>query len=246
MGIEYKEDFTRKWKKYFGGAELPITFRYTDELAESDAQPEYGEDGHCLIGALKTVREGKVVAFSKDSIRCGGGMRYLGYVKDFDAYQKHIEKFLSGTEHYKKSVEVAREYYETSIPNFVAPAKYCVFTPWDNLTEETTPDVVIFFATPDAISGLFNMANYDRTDADGVVCPWGSGCASIAMLPYQEQISDDPRAVLGMFDPSSRPNVGANELCFSVPFKLFTRLIDQMDEMFLTTEAWNKMRERMA
>jgi hypothetical protein len=30
MDIRLKEDFLNRWKKYFGGAELPITCWYTD------------------------------------------------------------------------------------------------------------------------------------------------------------------------------------------------------------------------
>ena len=246
MDMRYKDDFTCKWKRYFGDAELPITFRYTDHLDGSEEKPTYAKDGHCIIGALAGVRAGAVVAFDKDTIKCGGGMRYLGYVDDFDAYPKHIEEFLAKTERYKKSPEVVRAYFDASVPRFTAPGRYCVFTPWEKLTDASTPDVVVFFAMPDVISGLFNMANFDRTDANGVICPWGSGCSSIVMAPYREQSSDDPRAVLGMFDASARPCVGGDELCFSVPFSLFCKLIDQMDDTFLTTGAWKRVRERMA
>ena len=31
MDLEFKEKFVELWQKYFDGAELPITFYYTDE-----------------------------------------------------------------------------------------------------------------------------------------------------------------------------------------------------------------------
>jgi len=50
------------------------------------------------------------------------------------------------------------------------------FTRWDQLTETDDPDVVIFFARPEALAGLFTLANFDQGDPNGVICPMGEGC----------------------------------------------------------------------
>jgi hypothetical protein len=270
MDIEFRDTFIEKWHAYFGDAELPIAMRYADEMPAGAQPPARTQGPHrCVVDALNQIRlaaasgAGAVagagttagaeaatescatIAFSRDTIRCGGGMRYLGYVDNFDAYQKHIEKFLVETEHYKDRPETVRAYFQSSVSEFRAPGRYCVFTRWDALTEDDNPELVIFFATPDELSGLVGLANYDRTDAHGVVCPWGSGCSSIVLFPYLERQSDDPHAVLGGFDPSARPCMGADELAFTVPFELFKHMVAQMDESFLTTEAWDRVRARM-
>ncbi len=66
---------------------------------------------------------------------------------------------------------------------------------------------MIFFAAADVLSGLFALANYDRSDANGVISPNGSGCSTIVNYPYWEVQSDTPRCVLGMFDVTARTQV---------------------------------------
>ncbi|HEX9912608.1 MAG TPA: hypothetical protein VGB01_05090, partial [candidate division Zixibacteria bacterium] len=63
--------------------------------------------------------------------------------------------------------------------------------------------------------------------------------------PYLEKNSDRPRAVLGMFDVSARPCVPEETLTFSVPMNKFTRMIDNMEESFLTTSSWSKVKKRI-
>lgn len=246
MDVKLKEEFAQRWKKYFGEAEMPIAMYYANEIPSRAQEPEASSNPHqCVVCLLNQVRAGSTLAFSRETVRCGGGKRYLGYVEDFDAYHAHIEKFLSETERYKPNTEIVRAFFKASVPEFHAPARYCVFSPWESLSSNDKPELLIFFATPDVMSGLFGLANYDRPDADGVVCPWGSGCSSIVLYPYLQLKSSDPRAVLGMFDPSARPCVHDDELTLTVPFPLFERMAAQMDDTFLTTGAWNKVRKRM-
>jgi hypothetical protein len=49
-----------------------------------------------------------------------------------------------------------------------------------------------------------------------------------------------------MFDVSARPSVPAGTLTFSVPMARFRAMVANMDESFLITESWSKVRERIA
>jgi hypothetical protein len=147
-------------------------------------------------------------------------------------------------ERYKQSPELVREHLKHQAP-LQAPATYAVFKRWDNLAEGDDPAVVIFFAPPDVLSGLFTLANFDEADPHGVMAPFGAGCASIVDYPYRELQSGRPRAVLGMFDVSARPCVPAGVLTFAVPWPKFVRMLDNTGESFLITESWNKVRGRL-
>ena len=57
-----------------------------------------------------------------------------------------------------------------------------VFKRWDKLEETDEPDVVIFFANPDVLSGLFTLANFDQSEPNGTFTPFGSGCSTIHSL----------------------------------------------------------------
>ena len=80
------------------------------------------------------------------------------------------------------------------------------------LDKADNPDVVIFFAEPDVLSGLFTLASFDEAEQNMVIAPFGSGCASIVQYPFMEVKSAHPRAVIGMFDVSARPFVAKNVL----------------------------------
>jgi len=248
MDMELKETFLARWKKYFNGCELPIAFSYSEDTGSSElVSPPAGH--RCFICDLAAVRKGKSLAFNTDSVSCGGGNRYLGFTQQL---MPNFEYFLScgvegklEGERYIKSPEMVRVLME-KMQAFKAPARYIQFKRWDMLNQADEPEVVIFFAPADVLSGLFTLANFDRDDAGGVSAPFGSGCSSIVYYPLQERKAEKPRAILGMFDVSARPCVADNLLTFAVPFEKFRTMVDNMEESFLITESWAKVRKRLA
>jgi hypothetical protein len=247
MEISIKQRFSDLWTEYFPGADLPIIFFYTDrEDVGEMLKPT--KTHRCIIGDLAKVIRGKSLRFAIDNIGCAGGIRYLGFTKDIRPY---FEYFLScgipgklEGERYKKSPELVKEVMEVQ-PWTAAPAKYIVFKRWDKIEPEDDPAVVIFFATPDVLSGLFTLANYDSVDHEGVIAPFGAGCSSIVMSPYVELKSANPRPVIGMFDVSARPYVKPQVLTFAIPWPKFTSMVGNMKESFLITKSWAKVRKRI-
>jgi hypothetical protein len=247
MDMTMKRDFELRWKEYFGGVELPICFYYTSETKGSKLLT-VPTGQRCVIGDISKVRKGKDIAISGETIGCGGGKRFLGYSTemnpDFAYFLSYgIPGKMEG-ERYKKSPELVREAFKNMSP-FMAPAQFMVFKRWDRLTESDNPEVVIFFAPPDVLSGVFTLANYDETEANGVFSPFGAGCATIVYYPFLERDSDRPRAVMGMLDVSARPCVPADTMTLAVPFKKFEKMVANMDESFLITDSWKKVERRI-
>ena len=247
MDMNLREQFRAKWGKSFNGSALPIVFYYTDRKDRGERVP--GPSGHqCLIGVLNKVRNGKSLCFGADSLGCGGAKRYLGYATEvMPGFEYFLSCGIPGKlegERYKKTPEIVKETM-AQMPQFKAPASFIVFKRWDILEESDNPEVVIFFAKPDVLSGLFTLANFDETEPNGVFTPFCAGCASIVQYPYLENASERPRGILGMFDVSARPFVPHNTLTFAVPINKFTRMIKNMDESFLITQSWNKVRKRI-
>ena len=247
MDLELKNKVHELWKKYFNTAPLPITFYYTDEEGRAETVKP-GSLPACLIGALAEVRKGKSLCFNAGSIGCFGGKRYLGFVEKI---RPNFEYFLScgipgklEGERYKKTPELVNELLKKA-PLFNAPAQNVIFKRWDKLDEADTPEVVIFFAKPDVLSGLFTLSGFDESRSDGVITPFGSGCSAIVQHPYLEMSSEMPRSIIGMFDVSARPYVEKDILTFALPMKKLERMIDNMDESFLITESWSKVRKRI-
>lgn len=246
MREELKGKFLELWPRYFPGADLPIVFFYTDEekkTQECSTKPEH----RCVIANLVKVRKGTPVRLEADSVECSGGKRYLGFAQTLRA---NFEYFLSygipgelEGERYKKSPELVKKMMKQGA-KFSAPKRYIVFKRFDLLEQSEDPEVVIFFAPPDVLSGLFTLACYDE-EGSGVIAPFGAGCGSIVLYPYLENKAKKPRCVLGMFDPSARPFVPAGVLSFAVPVTKFVRMVDNIEESFLITPTWEKIRMRI-
>jgi hypothetical protein len=241
-----KSDFAKKWKKYFPGAELPLVFFYTDRIPE---EPVHVPEGwHCLICDLLVARQGDPLYFTADTVGCGGGKRYLGFSPDVRPDFRYflscgIPGRLEG-ERYKSSPELVGKMME-NYPAFTAPAEYIVFKRWDKIEKDDRPLAVVFFARADVLSGLFTLANFDQETPDGVISPFAPGCGAVVQFPYLEGRSDHPRAVLGLFDVSARPCVNPEVLTFAAPWPKFVSMLANMDESFLITAAWEKVRTRM-
>jgi uncharacterized protein (DUF169 family) len=247
LDIEIQKKFEGLWAKYFGDADLPIVLFYTDQ-APDPSRDRLAVVPRCVIAGLHQVRRGSTLFLDTNVNFCRGGRRFLGLGgelrRNFDHFLAcGIPGKLEG-ERYKKTPELAREITALR-PPFTSPARYAAFRRWDKLAEADHPEVVIFLAEADVLAGLFTLANFDE-GLDGVIAPFGAGCSAIAHYPYLENQSDHPRAVLGMFDISARQYVSPGELSFAVPMKKFSKMIDNMEESFLITDAWAKLQNRIS
>lgn len=247
MDPQLKTCFTERWERHFPGAELPLAFAYVED--PGDAEPSPVSDGfRCLVGALNPVRAGHSRCFDLDRVACPGGRRYTGFSQEL---MPGIEHFLScgipgrlKGERYKKSPELALEFLKVG-PTLQAPSRWLVFKRWDRLGERDEPAAVLFFAPPDVLAGLFTLANYDEPGLDAVRAPFCAGCGSLVLYPWLENLSENPRCILGMFDPSARPCMPAGVLSFAAPWRKFVRMVGNMDESFLVTPTWEVIRKRV-
>ncbi|MCX6225510.1 MAG: DUF169 domain-containing protein [Bacteroidia bacterium] len=248
MDLKLKEKFLGLWKNHFGIAELPIVFYYHQEIHH--AIPVARAKGRsCIICELAKVRNGESLAYDSEAIACAGAKRYLGYSENI---RPNFEYFLScgipgkmEGERYIRTPEMVLELQKHQKTIKEAKGNFIIFKRWDKLEEFDEPAVVIFFAKPDVLSGLFTLANFDQTEPNSTFSPFGAGCGTIVHYPYLEKDADRPRAVIGMFDPSARPCVPKDTLSFAVPMIKFERMVDYMEESFLITDTWKIVRKRI-
>jgi uncharacterized protein (DUF169 family) len=234
--------------EWLGLKEHPLGIYYSDQQPEKGFTPKEGAQV-CMIGMLKRARQqGETVYFDGEHTGCFGGAYYMGFR---DQARPKIEFFLScgipgemDGERYLKTPELAREYFSSVKPR-KAPAKFCIFKPIHMLQETEKPEVAVFFAPPDILSGLFTLTNYAAERMDAVRIPFSSGCGSILTHPLKEAEKENPQSVLGMFDVSARPFVEPNILTLAMPTRLFLTLLKNLDESFLITESWKKVKERI-
>ena len=247
MDVALRKQFEQLWLRYFDMAELPIVFWYSDNEEHSRCVTP-PKPRSCVVGERVRARRGEKVVFSAEATACGGGKKYLGFdTKLRPGFEYFLSCGIPGKmegERYKKSPELVLEMMKKQ-PKFEAPAKYIIFKRWDRLDAGDAPEVVVFFARPDVLSGLFTLSGFDEADANAVIAPFAAGCGTIVQHPYLESKSKHPRSVLGCFDVSARPCVEEDVLTFATPMAKFERMIANMEESFLITNAWAKVKERL-
>jgi len=244
----FSEESWKRFRETLGLKESPLGIYYTNDKPEG-ITPMEGITG-CMIGLLQNARKkGKVVYFDRGHFGCPGGAYYMGLL---ESPRPNIEYFLScgipgemEGERYIKTPDLAREYFKKMKPK-PAPATYCVFKPIEQFQGgEEKPEVVVFFSSPDILSGLFTLTNYTLESTDAVFTPFGSGCSTILTYPLKEADKEKPRAIIGMFDVSARPMVEKDILTLAMPYSVFLKLLENVSGSFLQTESWKKVLHRI-
>jgi uncharacterized protein (DUF169 family) len=242
------EESWKQFQETLGLKESPVGVYYTNDKPEG-VTPKEGISG-CMIGLLQNTRKkGRTVYFDKSHFGCPGGAYYMGLL---ESPRPNIEYFLScgipgemEGERYIKTPELAKEYFGKMKPR-PAPATYCVFKPFEQFQEgDKKPEVVVFFSSPDILSGLFTLTNYTLESTDAVFTPFGSGCSTILTYPLKEAEKEKPRAIIGMFDVSARPMVEKDILTLAMPYSVFLKLLENVSGSFLQTESWKKVLQRI-
>ncbi len=234
--MELKE-FIECYHEAFGlHAQLPLLFGYSDTALADTAKI-----GGCFFKGLQAAREGTPVSLSAEVIGCGGGKLYTG----FSDMPERVPNFVSQTEKYKRTPEMVAEYVKNlQMPR--ATKRYLNFVRADRAEALDGFEGVMFYATPDMLSGLCGWAFYDSNEPDAVVAQFGSGCSTVVSMTVVENARHGHRCFLGLFDPSVRPWVGSNELSFTIPMSRFVVMLDVMRQCFMFgSHAWERVKARM-
>ena len=236
LKIDVKQ-FIQDFREAFGQkAALPLLFGYSDQPV-ADTERING----CFFKGLKAAREGVPVSLSAEVIACGGGKLYTG----FTDMPERVPGFVSLKEKYKKTPQMVADYVE-NLGMKRAEKKYLNFVRIDKAESFDGFEGILFYATPDMLSGLCGWAFFDSNAADAVVTQFGSGCSTVVSMTIVENARQGQRCFMGLFDPSVRPYVGPNELSFTIPMSRFKNMTETMKESFLfDSHAWKKVKARL-
>jgi len=230
------QEFIIKFREAFGeAAPLPVSLAYgATPAAEVKSVPK------CMIGAVSKVRYGDSLTLCADNVLCGGGGLYTA----FRPMPERVPVFVSEVEHYKKTKEMVKDYVD-SLGITLTDKPYLNFVRVDKLSSWDDAEAMIFFATPDILSGLCTWSFYDNNDSDAVTTLFASGCASIITFAVNENQNYGRRCFLGMLDPSARPLVPENELTFTIPMSRFKEMLDTMNDSALYQKAFSALKRRI-
>jgi uncharacterized protein (DUF169 family) len=266
MAVNEKEK-TEEFFNALGLTEEPMGVIYTDQEPSEGISPKRGalpsveeEAAHtvdwaqinanwtCVIGVLWRARRKKTAAyFDREHFGCLGGAFYLGFLKpQLETIAHYVSTGIPGQlqgEHYLESPEVTRHFFSTIDPR-PAPFRFCVFKPISLFVEGETPELVVFFSRPESIAGLNQLATFVTNDFEAVTSPFGAGCSNIVTWPLRYLSQGKLKAVLGGWDPSDRKFLKTDEITFSMPFEMFSRMVHRWSESFLKTATWDVVRKK--
>ena len=166
--------------------------------------------------------------------------RFAG--KDF------AETFLRG-ERFMKSPEQVKTFLKL-LPIKDIPNTYVVFKPLSGLEPDEKPVVISFLANSHQLSALTTLWYYEEGCLDNVIIAKGAGCHQVGVLAYREAEREDPRAIVGLTDlfarKSIRKHLGDDVMTFTVPFRMFKKMEENVEGSFLQEETWETLLKTMA
>jgi uncharacterized protein (DUF169 family) len=246
MGIFYSD---AKPADGISAKPLDLPTREKEMKNDIDWQAVFGQFS-CVMGNIWRARKKKTTAyFSAEQFGCPGGAFWLGFLKPQTETIIHyvstgIPNRMKG-EFYCDSPDNLRKIFEYIDPK-PASHKFCIIKPLSSFTEKENPELVTFFARPEPLSGLHQLAAFVTNDPEVVASPWSAACGSLVAWPLHYLSKGLNKAVIGGWDPSARKFFKTDELSFTVPFGVVAEMINRFDESFLKTNTWATVQKKIA
>lgn len=214
-----------------------------------DWQATFGQFS-CVMGHIWRARKKKTTAyFTARQFGCPGGAFFLGFMKpQTETLIHYVSTGIPGQmegELYCDSPDELRRIFEHIDPRS-APKKYCVIKPLSLFEDDQEPELVAFFARPETLCGLHQLATFVTNDPEVVTSPWGAACTNLITWPLKYLAKGENKAVLGGWDPSARKFFNTDELTFTVPYDMFGKMVKSFGESFLTTKTWATVQKKIA
>lgn len=236
----------------------PIAVILTDRRPEGALQFKKGRWG-CVASTLLAVAKGRTAVFDRQTFGCPGGGTGLGFGDQYEQCGLAIDALLSTGdaeiaaqmqrstrmgegERFFKTPELVRAWLG-AMPITDVPAEFVVLKPFEQVTAEDEPALVVFLVNADQLSALVVMSDYARGSSESVVARFGGACQSI-LLGYAEAQRDEPRGIIGFFDIAQRSHVSRETLSFTAPWALYREMEANVAGSFLEMEDWRELQER--
>ncbi len=203
----------------------------------------------CSIGHVRRARIKKRPAvFDAEHFGCPGCAFWMGFLKPQTETIVHyvssgVPGYMEG-EYYQPDPVVMRRIFDEMDP-VPAPARHCVFKPLSLFGPGEEPLFIVFFARPEVLSGLHQLAGFVTNDPLCVASPWSAACGGLVAWPMKFLALGTPKAVLGGWDPSARRFFATDELSFTVPLAMFEGMLSSWEGSFLTRPSWGLVRKKI-
>jgi hypothetical protein len=201
-----------------------------------------GPKSYCLMKDFDKLENGNILLLNEDNLKCIGELCGIGYNDGLPNIPGGFGNFISnGKERIKKNPEIGEKMFYQQPKNVIGDHKYVVVKHYE---ESDNPTTVSIKVTPDQLSGLVYLFNFEKKENDNIYASVSSGCSSIFRMPFHEAKIKSGRGVIGNLDFNSRVYTDKNTLYFTVSGEEFKKMLKNADESFMITPMWKKFRKR--
>lgn len=239
-------NISEKFKDSLGMKLSPVGIMFSDKTPK-DAISFKKKTRVCIMPLLFKSAKGSIVAFDNDFTKKPCARFYLGYT---NWISDGIEKFLSNEklnnrkpERFIKTKEMALSAMKANIPDNIR-TDVIIIKPLELFQKNEKPEIIIFFANTDQLSGLVYLINYSSPTEERISTPFASACSSVLTVPLKYAKQGINKAVWGLHDISARKRLPKDLMTLAMPYKLFEEMYDNIDESFLITENWKIIKNR--
>ena len=238
-----------------GLQQSPVAILLTNTKPKDASQFKEGSRG-CAAAMLSVAAKGRTAVFDRKTYGCPGGGTGLGFGNCYVGFP--IDRLLSTGgkaelpngqtfdmgegERFFASPELTSRWM-ADLPYRDVPTEFIVCKPLDQVAEGEDVSLVMLFVNPDQLSALVTLAGFRRGAVNATTSPWGAACQSI-LFAHAEAESENPRAVIGFFDISQRDKIAKELLSFTMPISMYQEMEASVDDSFLGTHIWQKLRAR--
>ena len=229
---------------------LNITGKTLSITRKNDVEPYCPIKSGCTISVLNNAMAGETIRLSEGVLSCPGAGRGFGFSDapmEIPGGFGHFASYGAGEGfppglRLMRDPELAEQSASAQPKGVMKGFSIIEIKPFE---ESDSPDLVTVMANSSQLSALNLLFHFRRLGDDLTIFPTGSGCFSLFRLPFSRLDSNNPRAIIGNADISSRPHFGADTLFFTVPGTVFREMLSDADESFLATSSWEKIRQKM-
>ena len=219
--------------------------------APSIPEGAFVPDTHCIIPPLlvRCSRLGHVCATDDEHAACHGSKSGLGFggisnrqrsawsASVIPESERSTMKHMGSGQSLYKTPEIALTQME-AVKDYGDGKDVIVFQDLEEAESQNRPiEVIVFLVDPARLTALIQLASFSKaTPGPAAIMPMGHACQQIYAIPRAEGESDDPHAVIGMTDMYARRYIGKDQMSFAVPYKLYKRMMSDIDDSFLMKE----------
>lgn len=224
---------------------LPVAILFSNSIPKECRQIAEGKWGCAMALYANVIRKGVTAAFDRKTYGCVGAGVGLCLGDTYKPNREFMLNLLSDEEGYLKTRELVKDFMD-NFHYIDIPHQYVIFKPLEQIDpEKEKPTLVSFPANADQLSALAALINFGRPGNEHVAAPFGAGCQSVCVLPFNEIEKKYPRAIIGNLDLSSRKVLPADILTFTVPFRTFLEMEEDVPVSFIRKETWGKIVKRI-